>query len=236
MIEFRYPTNRFLSLAFWCLRIYLICFLVGCAATRPLPVEEARELQTRTYDIEYETLFDAARTCLQDLSYTIDEVDFNAGTLVGFRETDVKLGEIATGEPLDPDEEEVPTWAWVLLIATGIIIVAGVIYVLADGDDDDDEAYHHHHHHHGGHVTEVITPVYPDLKDFYRYDVSMNLRPLVDGAAEIRVSVNGMYIEDGAVDKTGPVHDQLFYDKFFAALDSAVKFEEDRMERALERE
>lgn len=222
MIELRCPSNRFLSIVLWCVRVYLICFLVGCAATRPLPVEEARELQTKAYDTDYETLFDAGRACLQDLNYKVEVIDFEAGTIVGNRETQRELGEIAT------EEEGLPTWAIVLLIVTGAILVVGAIALISGGDDDteaDDDA---HHVEPVTHVTEIHTPGHPVYQDFYRYDVTLNLKSLPDGLTEIRVNVNGMRIDDGKVEETGPVHDRLFYDEFFAALNESVRLEETR--------
>ena len=227
MIELRRPSNPFLAAVFWSVRIYLICFLAGCAATRPLPVEEARALQTKTYDTDYETLFDASRACLQDLNYKVEVVDYEAGTIVGNRETQRELGAIAT------EDEGLPTWAIVLLIATGVIIIIGAVALLSGGDDEkaDDHAGSREKPHYvepETHVTEVYTTEQPDYTDFYTYDVTLNLKPLPDGLTEIRVNVNGMRIEDGHVDRTGPVHDPLFYDEFFAALNEAVRIEETR--------
>ena len=222
MIELRHPSSWFLSIVLWCVRVYLICFLVGCAATRPLPVEEARELQTRTYDTDYETLFDAGRACLQDLNYKVEVVDFNAGMIVGIRETERQLGEIAT------EEEGLPTWATVLLIVTGVVIIVGAIVLLSGSDDEEESDDDANYVAPETHVTEIHTPGYRTYEDFYKYDVTLNLRPLTDGPTEIRVNANGMWIDDGQVEKTGPVHDALFYEEFFAALDEAVRLEEER--------
>lgn len=222
MIELRNPKSRALSLLLHCIRFYLICFLIGCAATRPLPVEEARELQTRAYDTDYETLFDAGRACLQDLHYKVEVVDFDAGTIVGSRDTERELGEIAT------EQEGLPTWAIVLLIVTGVIIIVGAVALLSDGDEGEETNDDAHHVEPVTHGPGFHRPGHDSDEDFYRYDVTLNLRPLPDGLAEIRVNVNGMRIEDGEVERTGPVHDPLFYQEFFAALNEAVRLEETR--------
>jgi hypothetical protein len=185
-------------------------------------VEEARALQTKAYDTDYETLFDAGRACLQDLNYKVEVVDYEAGTIVGNRETQRELGAIAT------EDESLPTWAIVLLVITGVIIIAGAIALLSGDDGEEESEDDAHHVEPATHVTEVYTPAHPDYTDFYRYDVTLNLKSLPDGLTEIRVNVNGMRIEDGTVERTGPVHDPLFYDEFFAALNEAVRLEEVR--------
>ena len=225
MLELRHPGNRFLAVVLHCVRLYLVCFLVGCAATRPLPVEEARKLQTRDYGTDYETLFDAARASLQDLNYIVTQIDFEAGTIVAGRDTDRELGQIATGAP--GDEEGLPTWAIVLLVVTGVIIIVGAIALLSGSDDDDTDGNQVDQ---TTHVTEVVTPGPSVYEDFYRYDVTLNLTSLAHGATRIRVNVNGMHIEDGQVEKAGPVHDARFYEEFFGALDEAVRLEEERLE------
>jgi len=120
------------------LRAYLVAFLAGCATTRQVSVQEARELQTRFYNADYETMFEAAKACLQDLNYTVSMADWESGSLSAYCLSSSKLA--AIGAPSEEgDDDGLPTWATVLLVATGVILVVGLIVLLSSDDDDDDD-------------------------------------------------------------------------------------------------
>ena len=231
MNEFRTPRSGFLQAATWLLRVYLAVALTGCATTRKLSVEEVRQLETRTYACSYKTVFEAGKMCLQDLGYTIRHADYVGGTITGHQEAGNELGEIHPAE----DDDDLPTWAAVLIVVTGIIIIVGLIALLSSDDDDDDDKDRSRDEDDDDDDSGLALGLFdsPDVVEpgsgtTYHYEITLNLTTAGENVTTLRVSAAGAKLEDGALDEAGPVHDADFYAHFFAAMDEALRLEQAR--------
>ena len=194
------------------LRVYLAATLGGCASTRPAPtVEEARRIGTRTLDANYDRAYSAVLAGLQDLSFTIETSDRGEGLVVASRESRRELAEIFRHP--DPDREEgMPVGAKGALVATGAIVVVGLIAILSDDDEDDRDRDHGCREH--DHVSTVyVHDDGPDGPEIFRYEITMSLRPLGRAETEIRFSGYGTRSRNGVVEEAGPIHDPRFFDE-----------------------
>src|SRR5262249_54187833 len=133
------PQGRWMKRINLALRFYLCLFVVGCAATRPKPtVEEARSMETRTLRGHEEMVFKACVGVLQDLGYSVDVANAEAGLITASRQTQERSGEI-TEEREDPKGDGgMPTWAKVLLVCTGVILVVFIVAAITGSDKDKD--------------------------------------------------------------------------------------------------
>ena len=80
------------------LRLYLCLFLVGCGAHRP-PLSEVRDMETRVMLGDEVTAFQACVATLQDLGYTVEVADVDAGILTASRSTHERSGQITEVSP-----------------------------------------------------------------------------------------------------------------------------------------
>lgn len=224
MMSLRSPRGACSAVLLAVLRIYLIIIIAGCSSTRRLTVEEVRDLQSREYDIDYETLFETSKSTLQDLNYMVDEIDYESGLITASLDTEDFLGEITTTE-----DDSMPTWLTVLVIVTGVIVVIGLIALLSgddDSDDEDDAANHHafdkEEDESGYFVTHLDIDTGFALREYYNYAVMINVKPVDDLKSKIRVNAQARKIEEGQAVEAGYVLDPQFYDRFFAALEAAM--------------
>ena len=83
-------------------RAYLAGFLiVGCAPRRPpVSIVEARSMETRTLQADYDKVMKASINVLQDLRYTIDVADGDLGLVVGSKLTEGEHADLAK----EPDQ------------------------------------------------------------------------------------------------------------------------------------
>ena len=113
--------------------VHLTLWFIGCAGAPPRPEEDQlAALQVRRYPAAMKTVFSAAVDAAQDLEFTVDAANTDAGVLTATAQTDRELARITRA-----DDHGLPTWAWVALIATGVIIIVAAIVILSSNDDDD---------------------------------------------------------------------------------------------------
>ena len=139
MQELVRPRRMWLKIPMLLLHSYLIMSLAGCASKKAPSADEIRQLETRTVAADFTTAFDASVNLLQDLGFTIDMMNTEAGVITASKQSMGNLGDNFTDSELG-DDDDFPTWALVLLIITGVIIVIGIIAIIAaatSGDDDD---------------------------------------------------------------------------------------------------
>jgi hypothetical protein len=123
------------------LRLYLCLALLGCASTRPGPTVTqsgdtesasttitARDLESRVVPADERLLFQACVGTLQDLGYTIDLADTDAGILTTSRVSDRRLGEI--GEPRLASADEGSTSAW-SKVGQAVVVVSLFVIAIA---------------------------------------------------------------------------------------------------------
>ena len=91
MKYFGNPKTRLMRFVNLTLRLYLISFIAGCAPTKPpATVAEARSMETRTVDAEYNQVLKASLNVLQDLYYSVDVVEADFGLIQASRHTEGK--------------------------------------------------------------------------------------------------------------------------------------------------
>ncbi len=230
MDALRSPRPPLLKTAAWLLRAYLAITLSGCATTRQLSVEEIHQLETRSYACSYETAFEAAKMCLQDLGYTIQQADYTGGTISGHQQTNDELGRITSVE----EDEGLPTWAIVLIVVTGIVVIAGLIALLSSNDDDANEEANVHDEDDdsdGGWWLGLFDSpdvVEPDEGPTYHYEITLNLTTLEEQVTQLRISARGLKLDEGELKEVGQVYDKDFHAHFFAAMEEALRLEEAR--------
>ncbi|MFB0516335.1 MAG: hypothetical protein ACETWG_07005 [Candidatus Neomarinimicrobiota bacterium] len=203
------------------LRLYLVIFLVaGCMPRRPpVSVTEARSMETRIVQAEYDKVLKGSINVLQDLRYTIDVIDSNIGLVVASRSTEGEEAPLAK-EP--PRTAEVPTWQKVLGITIIVAIVAGIVWLLTRGGDDDgrdsdrDRGPTHVYHHNGDRDGPAV----------YQYKVTLNIESVGPNVTRVRVSGSGQRERGGQVEEAGPIEDPEFFQRFFASLDKALFLED----------
>ncbi len=250
MTEFVQPKRLWLKIPILLVRVYLILVLAGCASKKAPNVDEIRQLETRTVAADFTTAFDASVNLLQDLGFTVEMLDTEAGVITASKKSMGNLGDNFTDSELG-DDDDFPTWAIVLLIVTGIIIVIGLIVIIAaavsdDDDDEDDESrskgnsddtrgQDEEREHDDDDDTDISTTIIiadalldsdtADELEYYDYRISINLTPIDESQTNMRTSIQGSRMKGYNVKDTGPVHDVRFYRGFYTALDKSLTME-----------
>lgn len=213
--EFSRPRRYWMRILFLTLKVYLAIFLLGCAGNRPKPeVEEVRILQTHTYSAEQERVFNASLAALQDLNYSIDVVNKETGLITASRHTTQKLAEITT-----ESDDGLPTWVWVTLIATGVIVVVLLISTLSGDNKDEDEDRETAPEYY---IVENEEDYETSGIEFYHYKITLKLEAISEAETRVRMSVEGSRLLGNKVMETGPVYDCDFFRSFFKSLDRAI--------------
>ena len=208
----------FRSIPAWALRIYLALSLAGCAGTRPetVPSHQARLVETCTVEADRSRVFQGVIDALQDLSFAIESADEDLGLLTATRESEVRLAEISK-DVASEEDGDLPTWATVALIVTGVILVVVLISVIA-GDDDDEESEYEE----DDHVSTVIEAGEPSPPPMYTYRITINIREVDADVTTVRVSATGSLVRGGVTEEAGPVQDPVFFETFFDTLEDAL--------------
>ena len=210
------------------LSVYLILFLIGCSSPPPpLTVAEARSMQTRIINADYNKVMKASVNVLQDLNYSIDEINDNIGIIIASRVSEKPQGEINEEETVV--DEGTPTWMKVLGITVITAIVVGIIFLIIgaiggddDDDDDDDDDFDRSH---GGSGPTTIFRDGKSRNKVYKYRITINLDSLDGQETKVRVSLQGQQMRGDDIERTGVVNDPEFFQRFFANLDKSLFLE-----------
>jgi len=206
--------------------VYLIFFLIGCSsAPPPLTVAEARSMQTRTINADYNKVMKASINVLQDLNYTIDEISENIGIIIASRVSEKPQGKINREETVV--DEGAPTWLKVIGIVFIVAVVSAILYAIFGGngdDDDDDDNDNHSHRGRGGNSTTIIREG-RDKHKVYKYNITINLESINEQETKVRVSLQGQQMRGSDVERAGAVNDLEFFQRFFANLDKSLFLE-----------
>lgn len=214
--------------ATWLLVIYLSVMVSGCA-TRPdaLPPEEARILQTREFNGSPDEVAKAVSIVLQEMHYTLDNVDMGLGIITATRSSEYSLAPISKELQSGNTEfsDELGTFC---LVAGGIVLAVLLfswIFDKTDDDDDEDEEERHerrdrsyHSHSHSGSSWSLFGGSDDSGPDSYTYTMTINMEALTLQQTKVYVTVQGKHREGNEVVKSGPVQDQQFYIDFFTRL------------------
>ena len=224
--------NRFSRGASWLLIIYLSLVMTGCSF-RPAEIspEEARILQTRDFNGRPEEVAKAVSVVLQEMHYSLGNVDMGLGVLTATRTAERSLAPISRETSEQSDfESELGTFC----LVAGTIAVVGLflawIFDSFDDDDDDDDddrqsrrshRSRSHHHDSGFSIFGPSTPG-PSDADSYTYTITINLEEISLQQTRVRLTVQGEHYEGPSIIESGPVQDQQFFIDFFTRLHTTL--------------
>jgi len=224
--------NRFSRGASWLLIIYLSLVMTGCSF-RPAEIspEEARILQTRDFNGTPEEVAKAVSVVLQEMHYSLGNVDMGLGVLTATRTAERSLAPISRETSEQSDfENELGTFC----LVAGTIAVVGLflawIFDSFDGDDDDDDddrqsrrshRSRSHHHDSGFSIFGPSSPG-PSDADSYTYTITINLEEISLQQTRVRLTVQGEHYEGPSIVESGPVQDQQFFIDFFTRLHTTL--------------
>jgi len=227
--------NRFSRVASWLLIIYLSLVMTGCSF-RPAEIspEEARILQTRDFNGTPEEVAKAVSVVLQEMHYSLGNVDMGLGVLTATRTSERSLAPISleTG-PQSDFESELGTFC----LVAGTIAVVGLflawIFDSFDSDDDDDNEDDDNrrsgrshrsrsHHHDSGFSIFGPSSSGPSDADSYTYTMTINLEEISLQQTRVRLTVQGEHYEGPSIVESGPVQDQQFFIDFFTRLHTTL--------------
>ena len=206
--------------AHWLLVLYLAVMLSGCSF-RPaaLTPEEARQIQTRELSAGPEDIARAATTVLQDLHYSLKNIDLESGVITAERTSEYLLAPISR-ETVRSTRLKDDLGTFCLIAGTMAAVGVFLAWIFGDTDDDSDEEYVEHHpywHHRQGPV------IYDDSgADSYHYALTLTLEEIGLQQTRVRVSVQGEHRDASGVRESGPVEAVEFYTDFYNRLQVAL--------------
>lgn len=228
--------NRYSRGASWLLIIYLSVAISGCA-NRPaeLAPEQAKILQTRDFNGSPEEVAKAASLVLQEMHYTMGNVDMDLGLMTASRTSEHLLAPISRETVAEESlESDVGTFC---LIAGTMAVVGLFIAWMFDAFDNDDEgedqddendnrrthrprrSHRSRSHHHDSSVSIFgSSDSSPSSADSYTYIMTINLEDLPLQQTRVRLTVQGEHYEGPSLVESGPVQDQQFFIDFFNRL------------------
>ena len=86
--------------------IYHLCFFLITCAKPPVTVEEARMMETRSYPADQTDLMKASLAVMQDMYYTIDNVNNDLGLITATKVTEGFQAQTRK----EPDAVKTPLW------------------------------------------------------------------------------------------------------------------------------
>jgi len=216
--------------ATWLLVIYLSLVMTGCSF-RPteLTPEEARVLQTRDFNGTPEEVAKAASIVLQEMHYSLANVDMGLGIMTATRTSERSLAPISREVDSENDfENELGTFC---LVAGTIAVVGLFLAWIFDGFDDDDDgdddyddrpSRRHRSHQHDSGVSIFGSGDSGSDVDSYTYIMTINLEELSLQQTRVRLTVQGEHYAGPSIVESGPVQDQQFFIDFFTRLHSTL--------------
>ncbi len=224
--------------------------LKGAQVAPPINPSTAvnRQLQTRKFSRDITIVLKAAIGSLQDLDYTIDVLNSDIGLITASRTTEEKKADVSTDTApvdaiVDPEEAGKKDWSGcvsVLMIGLFVGLFAFVLSNMFGGSDDDEDEDDKSSNNNstsknsgsgwslgGGETNNYYTQDNaPKGPVIYRYKVTINLEELDSLNTRIRVSASGESEQDGAILKTGGIHEPDFFRKFFASMEKSMFLDE----------
>lgn len=211
--------------ATWILVIYLSLVIPGCSF-RPteLSPEEARILQTRDFNHSPEKVAKAASIVLQEMHYTLGNVDMGLGIITASRTSEHLLAPISREASAEND-----LGTFCLVAGTVAVVTLFLVWIFDVFDSDDDEESSHsgnNHSHHHDHDSDInifgSSGSSMSDADSYIYNLTINLEERSLQQTRLRLTIQGEHFEGPTLVETGPVQDQQFYDDFYSRLQAIL--------------
>ncbi len=196
---------------------YLTFFIISCGAKPPISVPEAREMESRIVFGESRQILKASMNVLQDMYYSIEEVDSDMGILIATKLSEGKQAEIRQESSA---VEKVPVWKKILVGVFIVTIVGGILYIISGGSNNNDNSQH---------SSDSHVPIFSNHHDgngeiIYRYRVTINASEYGIDETKLRISAQGEQIKNGEIINAGPIHDAQFYSKFYQFLQNELGY------------
>ena len=189
--------------------IYLLIvshiFVVSCSSSAPKPSTTVkRAIETRDYNVDFDTLMRASIGVLQDLGYTIDVLNDSYGLITASKQTTNVKGK--------SDNDEIKIGDVILGTLAIITLVA-----LWDNDDDDDGDCFFCGGGGGGSSDD-------DGPNVYILKTTMNVTENSEDpvSSSIRVNFEASMERGGKIRYAGTQYSSEFFQSFFGALDKSL--------------
>ena len=192
---------------------YLAFFMIGCGSRPPVSVEEAREMETRVIYGESKEILKASMNVLQDMYYSIDEVNSDMGLLIATKASEGKQAEIRKEKS---SADDTPLWKKILVGVFVVTIIGGLMILLGGNNNSHDNDSSNGHHHHSNNT--IYSNNSSSGEVFYKYKVTINTSDYGVDETKLRISAVGQKFQGDEVVKSGPIHDPGFYQTFFNKL------------------
>ena len=193
--------------------IYLLIvshiFVVSCSSSAPKPSTTVkRAIETRDYNVDFDTLMRASIGVLQDLGYTIDVLNDSYGLITASKQTTNVKGK--------SDNDEIKPGDVILGALAVITLVA-----LWDNDDDDDGDCFFCGGGGGGSSDD-------DGPNVYILKTTMNVTENSEDpvSSSIRVNFEASMERGGKIRYAGTQYSSEFFQSFFGALDKSLFLDE----------
>ena len=193
--------------------IYLLIvshiFVVSCSSSAPKPSTTVkRAIETRDYNVDFDTLMRASIGVLQDLGYTIDVLNDSYGLITASKQTTNVKGK--------SDNDEIKIGDVILGTLAIITLVA-----LWDNDDDDDGGCFFCGGGGGGSSDD-------DGPNVYILKTTMNVTESSEDpvSSSIRVNFEASMERGGKIRYAGTQYSSEFFQSFFGALDKSLFLDE----------
>ena len=193
--------------------IYLLIvshiFVVSCSSSAPKPSTTVkRAIETRDYNVDFDTLMRASIGVLQDLGYTIDVLNDSYGLITASKQTTNVKGK--------SDNDEIKIGDVILGTLAIITLVA-----LWDNDDDDDGDCFFCGGGGGGSSDD-------DGPNVYILKTTMNVTENSEDpvSSSIRVNFEASMERGGKIRYAGTQYSSEFFQSFFGALDKSLFLDE----------
>ena len=188
-------------------------FVVSCGSSTPPPTTAVkRAIETRQYNVDFDTLMKGSIGVLQDLGYTIDVLNDNYGLITATKQTTLGSG----------STEKEMSKAGKAAIGIGVILTLGLL-AAADRDKDKDNDNNNDGGDclfcgWGGNSSSNDGPNVYNLKTTINI-VQESEDPV---SSTIRTNFQASREQGGSVKYAGSEHSQKFFQSFFAALDKSL--------------
>ena len=197
--------------------IYYLCiFLIGCSSKPPVSIQEARKMETQVIHGETTEILKASMNVLQDMYYSIDEINQDMGILIATKTSEGKQADIRKESATKDDSSLLKK----ILVGVFVVTIIGGLMILLGGNNNNHNDNDSNHNHYSSPVFHSESNSDGNL--FYKYKITINASDYGINETKLRVSAIGEKIKGDDVIRTGPIHDTEFYNKFFSELNNEL--------------
>ncbi|HIC82817.1 MAG TPA: hypothetical protein EYO99_00510 [Candidatus Marinimicrobia bacterium] len=183
-------------------------FVVSCGSSAPPPTTAVkRAIETRQYDMDFDTLMKGSIGVLQDLGYTIDVLNDNYGLITATKQTTLGSGSAESKEMSKIGKAAV---------GIGVVLTLGLL-LSRDKDNDSNSDGDCLFCGWGGGSSN-------DGPNVYNLKTTINIAQESEDpvSSTIRINFQASREQGGTVKYAGSTHSMKFFQSFFTALDKSL--------------